>query len=129
MSISAIYNTLIDIARSEFLDVVIDGTILTFPTGDPHKVRLDIADGSLLDIYLSMSGRYAYHWERRLIETGTIFRHDNAPHQRWRFVATFPKHFHNGSEENVTESFLDDSPPVALRQVLVFVRQILLAEA
>jgi len=129
MSISAIYNALIDIACNEFPDVVMDGTILAFPTGDPHKVRLDIVDGSIIDIYLSLTGRYAYHWERRLIDTGMIFRHDNALHQRWRFVSTFPKHFHNGSEENVMESFLDDSPPLALRQVLVFVRQTLLAEA
>lgn len=130
MSISAIYNALIDIACNEFPDVVTDGTILAFPTGDPHKVHLDIVDGSIVDIYLSLTGRYAYHWERRLIDAGMIFRqHDNAPHQRWRFVSTFPKHFHNGSEENVMESFLDDSPPLALRQVLVFVRHTLLAEA
>ncbi len=129
MSISSIYNALIDIAYNEFADIVTDGEILPFSTGDPHKVRLDIADGSFLDIYLSMTGRYAYHWERRLIDTGMIFRHDNAPHQRWRFVSTFPKHFHMGSEENVTDSFLDDAPPSALRQFLAFVRQTLLDEA
>jgi len=108
---------------------VIDARILTFPTGDPHKIRLDIADGSLLDIFLSASGRYSYHWERRLIAAGTIYRHDNAPHQRWRFVSTFPKHFHNRREENVIESHISDSPPSALREILVFVRQTLLNEA
>jgi len=118
-----------NIALREFRDIVINAQILTFQTGDPHKMRLDIADGSLLDIFLSVSDRYSYHWERRLIAAGTIYRHDNAPHNRWRFVATFPKHFHNRSEEKVTESYISNSPPIALRKILVLVRQTLVDEA
>lgn len=129
MSISTIYSELRQIALGEFQDIVFNAQILEFPSGDPHKIRLDIVDGSLLDIFLSVSGRYAYHWERRRAGTDTIFRHDNAPHHRWRFVSTFPKHFHDGSEDNVRDSLLDDSPPIALRQVLAFVRQTLLNEA
>lgn len=129
MSISTIYNELRQIALNEFQDVVLRAEILEFPSDDPHKVRLDIVDGSLIDIFLSISGRYSYHWERRLAGTGTIYRHDNAPHLRWRFVSTFPKHFHDGSEDNVTASFLNDAPSTALRQILTFVRHTLLNEA
>jgi hypothetical protein len=38
-------------------------------------------------------------------------------------VATFPKHFHDGSEEQVIESHLSEEPEQALRQFLAFVRE------
>lgn len=128
MGIFGIYRKQRAIGLDEFSDVVVDGHILTLPTGDPHKLRLSIVDGSLLDIFLSVSGRYAYHWERRLIAAGDLYRHDNAPHNRWRYVATFPKHFHDGSEENVRESHISDAPESALREVLTFVRTHLLGQ-
>ena len=34
----------------------------------------------------------------------------------------FPKHFHDGSEDNVGESHISDSPDQALREFLHFVR-------
>jgi hypothetical protein len=49
-------------------------------------------------------------------------RHDNIPHAKWKFVKTFPKHFHNGSEENVIESNISDNPEKAIREFLKFVR-------
>jgi hypothetical protein len=58
-----------------------------------------------------------------------IYRHDNAPHRRWEAVATFPRHFHNGSETNVSESYLSAVPEEALREFLTFVRAILGAVA
>jgi hypothetical protein len=87
-----------------FGDVVVNTRIVSLPTGDPLKLRLDIVDGSLLDVFISVTGRYSYHWERRLIGKGDLYRHDNAPHNRWRHVATFPMHFHDGNENNVVES-------------------------
>lgn len=125
MPTSTIYKTLADIARREFGDVVVNTQMLTLPTGDPLKLRLDIVDGSLLDIYLSVSGRYSYHWERRLTDAGDLYRHDNAPHQKWRHVTTFPKHFHNGSENNVIDSHLSDDPETAIREFLTFARRTL----
>ena len=91
------------------------------------KLRLDIVDGSLLDVFISVTGRYSYHWERRLIGRGDLYRHDNAPHNRWRHVATFPKHFHDGSENNVVESSISDDHERAVREVLTFVRRKLLS--
>ena len=128
MPTSLIYRSLGNIAQNEFTDVVVNAQIMSLPTGDPLKLRLDIADGSLLDVFLSVSGRYSYHWERRLITAGGLYRHDNAPHQKWEYVATFPKHFHDGRESNVVESHLNDEPEAAIRQFLTFVRQKLLSE-
>jgi len=123
----ATYNALRKIAATEFADVVVSAQVLSLPTGDPLKLRLDLVDHSLLDVFLSSSGRYSYHWERRLIAAGDLYRHDNAPHDRWRHVATFPRHFHDGSEGNVVESYLDPNPEHAIRQVLAFVRQKLIS--
>lgn len=123
MLISKIYEALRTIVLHEFADVVVDAEILLTPTHDPLKLRLDIVDGSLLDLFLSTSGRYSYHWERRLIAASDLYRHDNAPHKAWADVETFPKHFHAGSESNVIESYLSDKPEEALHEFLMFVRR------
>ncbi|MBU0510437.1 MAG: hypothetical protein KKD28_13945 [Chloroflexi bacterium] len=83
----------------------------------------------MLDIFVSVSGRYSYHWERRLIPANDLYRHDNAPHKKWRSVATFPKHFHNGSESNVVESHISNTPEDAMREFLMFVRRKLLSSS
>jgi hypothetical protein len=54
---------------------------------------------------------------------------DNAPHKRWRHVATFPSHFHDGSEDNVVESHISNDPEGAVREVLTFVRNKLLGRS
>ncbi len=129
MPILPTYRALKTIAQSELADIVLGAEILTLPTGDPLKLRLEIVDGSFVDVYLSVRGRYSYHWERRVTSAGDVYRHDNAPHRRWRHVPTFPKHFHDGSEENVVESHISDRPEEALREFLTFVRQRLIGAA
>lgn len=94
MSILTIYRALRTIALSEFADVVVHARIISLPTGDPLKLRLD-----------------------------------NAPHKRWRHVATFPSHFHDGSEDNVVESHISNAPEGAVREVLTFVRNKLLGRS
>jgi hypothetical protein len=126
MVILEIYRKLEQIALAEFADVVVNARVYFLSTGDPHKLRLDIVDSSLIDVFISVHGRYSYHWERRLIGAGDLYRHDNAPHTRWRDVATFPKHFHNGSENNVEESHISSQPDDAIREFLTFVRSKLL---
>ena len=86
MPILTIYEVLRAVALSEFADIVVSARIVSLPTGDPLKLRLDIADGSLVDVFISASGRYSYHWERRLTPRGDLYRHDNAPHGRKIFV-------------------------------------------
>jgi hypothetical protein len=123
MPIWTVYRALQQIAQREFADIVLDAQVLTLPTGDAHKLRLDILDGSLLDVFISTSGRYSYHWERRLTPAGDLYRHDNAPHKKWRNVTTFPRHFHNGGEDLVVASHISDNPHQAIREFLTFVRR------
>jgi len=79
-----------------------------------------LCDGSFIDVYYSTKGKYSYHWNKRLA-TNEIYRHDNAPHKKWKRIPTFPKHFHNGSENIVVPSYIEDNPELALRQFLTFV--------
>jgi hypothetical protein len=46
MPILATYRALGMIALNEFADVVVHARIISLPTGDPLKLRLDIVDGS-----------------------------------------------------------------------------------
>ena len=107
-----------EIAEIEFADVV---TAVMIP--DLNALRSFLTDGSFVDVWFSLKlqGRYSFYWERRAID-GKIYRHDNAPHRRWEAVATFPRHFHSGSEANVVESHLSPDPAQALREFLAFVR-------
>ena len=107
-----------EVAEVEFTDIVVEALVT-----DTNELRLILSDGSFMDIWFSLKlpGRYSYHWERRAVD-GKIYRHDNAPHKRWQFVATFPRHFHNGSETTVVESHISDIPAEALREFLAFVR-------
>lgn len=123
MVISAIYEELRQVAVDEFGDIVVSADIDILPSGDPRKLRLQIVDGSFVDIFISVSGRYSYHWQRTDAANAAIYRHDNAPHASWRGVDTYPKHFHDGSEQNVVASHLSKDPLQALREVCFFVRQ------
>lgn len=115
-----LYKDLLDVAIKEFGTIIESGEIFYSQSEEPWKLRLYLCDGSLIDIYYSVRGKYSYHWYR-LLATNKIFRHDNAPHQRWKDVSTFPKHFHNGSEEVVISSHISDDPGLALREFLEFV--------
>ena len=107
-----------DIAEVEFSDIVSEAI-----SSGINELRIILHDGSFVDVWFSLKllGRYSYHWERRAMD-GTIYRHDNAPHQHWSLVGTFPSHFHDGSEMNVVESRISANPPQALREFLTFVR-------
>ena len=107
-----------EIAEVEFADIVVEAWV-----PDLNELRVVLTDGSFIDVWFSLKlqDRYSFHWERRAID-GTIYRHDNAPHRRWQAVATFPCHFHNGSETDVSESYLSEVPEEALREFLAFAR-------
>jgi len=108
-----------EIAQIEFADIVVDTLV-----PDANELRIILIDGSFIDVWFSLKlhGRYSYHWDRQAID-GKIYRHDNAPHKRWRSVSTFPNHFHDGSEDHVIESHLSRDPEQALREFLTFVRR------
>ena len=108
-----------ELAELEFADIV---TEVFIP--DINEPRIILTDGSFMDIWFSLKlpDRYSYHRERRAID-GKIYRHNNAPHKRWQSVATFPRHFHDGSEGHVVESHLSEEPERALREFLTFARE------
>ncbi len=108
-----------EIAEIEFSDIVED---VVLP--DINELRIILTDGSFIDIWFSLKlkGRYSYHWERKFID-GSIYRHDNAPHKSWENVKTFPKHFHDGDEDRVRESYLSEEPGEAIRHFLNFVKK------
>lgn len=82
------------------------------------SLRIFFIDNSFLEVWIS-DKKYSYHWQRT---DGKVFRHDNAPHKKHKHVKTFPKHFHDTSEDNVSESKLSDNPSDALREFLKFIR-------
>lgn len=108
-----------EIAEIEFDDIVEDVI-----TTDINQLRIILVDGSFIDVWYSLKlrDRYSYHWERSHID-GSIYRHDNAPHKKWQHSITFPKHFHNGKEEIVIESTINEIPDEGLREFLLFVKQ------
>jgi hypothetical protein len=117
-----LYREISNLSLDEYPDVVEDIHIHHTPSGTPAKLRVYIVDGSYLDIWLSGSGKCSYHWEHRHT-TGQIHRHDNAPHPSWSHVKTFPKHYHEGSDNRVQESYLPDDPMQAVRIILTFIRE------
>ncbi len=111
---------LASIAEIEFADVVMGWDITE------GKLRLYILDESFLDVWFSkqLEGRYAYHWERRHVDD-TIYRWDNAKHESWRNVKTFPHHFHKCADDAVSESLLPNDPSESIRFILEFIRDLI----
>ena len=128
MPFSETYEELRHIALTEFADVIMLAEIVQVESGVPRKLRLRLVDGSYADVYVSDSGRYSYHWERTADNSKVIYRHDNAPHAVWKHVTTFPKHFHNRSEDNVVGSYISSEPRQAIREFCRFIRDVLRAE-
>lgn len=129
MPISATYELLKQVALVEFSDIVLEAVLLRHATGDVHKLRFELLDASIIDVFLSASGRYSYHWDRRPAGKNQVFRYDNAPHAAWQTIDTFPHHFHDGQESNVGASNLSRDPAEAVREFCAFARKKLLEEA
>lgn len=117
-----IYEQIHQVATDEFAEIVISSFTLRNAIGRVLKHRLICIDSSYRDIYYGETGKFSLHWERLHID-GQMYRHDNAPHNRWRSINTFPKHFHNGTQDNVQDSELPDEPIEAIRVFLEFIRQ------
>ena len=112
---------LAQIALNEFGDVVISATPLSRRASVPTKLRLQLRDGSFIDVWFSPDLiRYSLHWEQRA-QRGLVYRHDNAPDHPT--ISTYPKHFHQGDEHTVTDSHISAVPADALREFLAFARR------
>jgi len=114
------YEELAHLAENEFRDIVTGWHFIYRRAFIPLKLRIRIRDETFVDIWVSDSAdRYSYHWEQRAVR-GMIHRHDNAPDHPE--VSTSPKHFHDGSEENIRPSGISSDPREALREFLSFIR-------
>jgi len=111
------YSELAKIAEEEFCDVVINTQIMA------GKLRLHIVDGSYLDVWFSVKikGRFAYHWERRMVD-GSVYRYDNRPHENLKHMNSYPKHFHDGSDEAIKEGVFGEEPKEILRAFLQIIQ-------
>jgi hypothetical protein len=123
-----VFNRLVEVILADFSDIALDVQLRFTSSGAIERLRIFLQDDSFVDVWLSTSGKYSYHWEHRHIR-GLIHRHDNAPHSKWKTVVTFPKHFHDGSEDNVKESNIPDDPIAGISYFLSFVRAFLRKES
>lgn len=114
-----VYQAIEDIAQSEFKDIISKVEYIRKRTIGSAKLRIIFKNNSFLDIWLSETGKYSFHWEARA-QTGKIYRHDNAPD--FPEIKTFPKHFHDGDEKTVKPSNLPDAPEKAIRETLKHIR-------
>jgi hypothetical protein len=104
-----IYLSLESIAR-EFKEVVVGTRLFRLPSGEPAKLRIELVDGSFADVWISEID-------------GTIYRYDNAPHEVWSHVTTFPHHFHDKNEKMVIESDMPPTPEMQMKHFMNFIRK------
>lgn len=117
-----LYRKLEKLALSRFSDIIEDSEIIYSLAGRARKLRLYLIDETFIDIWYSMDEDYSYHWEQRNVRN-EIYRHDNAPHHKWRKISTFPKHCHDKAENIVIESTLPNNAKDALIEFLSIVRK------
>ena len=124
-----LYKKLIQVSEDKYDDIVTDAKIIySGSSGRARKLRLFIVNGTIIDIWYSTDGEYSYHWNYNPNKE-IIYRHDNAPHKKWKRLKTYPKHFHKGSEKDTDciESYLPENPEVAMSTFLDFVRNKLIS--
>lgn len=105
------------IAAIEFADIV-KGTDL-----QEFKLRVGLRDNSFVDVHLSrkLPDKFGFHWEC-MDAAETIYRYDNFPDRNWRSVATYPHHFHNGSQDAVEATPFPLTPIEGFRAFMEFIR-------
>ena len=111
-------DTLKRIAEVEFADIVLNLLKIEY------KVRIILVDNSFIDIHLSqkIEDKFGFHWEC-MDANETIYRYDNFPDKKWQSVATYPYHFHNGSQDVVEPSPFPQSVLDGFRAFMEFVRR------
>ena len=126
--ISEHYKRIKENIELRFSDILKSAELIQGTAGRIRKLRLYLIDNTFVDIWYSSDGSYSYHWEQRNVRNA-IYRHDNAPHRKWRNVSTFPKHCHDGNQLNVIESFLPDNYENAVEEFLRLVRERMAAKS
>jgi hypothetical protein len=114
-----VYHKIIRAAEKSHGDIGDSAKIINKRSAGSSKLRVLLKDGSYLDIWFSVSGKYSFHWEQRA-QRGKIYRHDNAPD--FPAIATHPAHLHDGEESNVKPSRISNNPYKAAEQILDIIR-------
>lgn len=110
-----IIKRLAEIAKEEFKDIVTDTEIL-----HAVRLRLELVDGSTVDILYPMREKYSFHWRQE----DKVFRINTAPHHPQ--IASFPRRMHYENEERIIEDAITSSsasPEENLRRVLKWIRE------
>ncbi len=94
-----LYKKFTEIATKEIGKFIVDIRIISSRESKGSvKLRCYLKDSSFIDIYVSQSGKFSFHLERRMVD-GIFYRVDNAPDHPE--IETFPYHLHSGNEENI----------------------------
>jgi hypothetical protein len=111
------------IAEIEFADIVKSTHKVDY------KLRIILSNNSFIDVHLSqrLPDKFGFHWEC-MDTAGSIYRYDNFPDKTWQPVATFPYHFHNGSQDNVESSPFPLTAIEGFRAFMNFVRNKLIGK-
>ena len=103
------------IAEDEFRDILKEQPIIL-----NDRVQFIFLDDSIMAVRYPVENKYSFHWQRG----AQIYRINTAPHHK--DIPTFPRHIHNGTEDNVIEDGITDitnTPEQNLRNVLKWVRE------
>ena len=115
------------IATTEYATLVLSVEVVAWSRQKARVIRIRMIDGSFLDVRVTNSGDYSYHWEHRMTDGG-IHRWDNAPHHSQ--VSTHPHHLHDGNEATIVESALPaTSVDADIRYVLSFISNLIRSDA
>jgi len=103
------------IAEVEFVDVVKNTFFVNY------KLRIILIDNSFIDVNLSrtISHKFGFHWER---PDNSIYRYDNFPDNNWKYVSTYPYHFHKGTQDNVVPASFSLTIDQGFRDFMKFVK-------
>jgi len=77
LSLEELFREIVELILRDFSDIVVDVQLRFTSSGSIERLRIFLKDESFVDVWLSTSGKYSYHWEHRHI-SGLIYRHNNA---------------------------------------------------
>ncbi len=111
--------------RIKLLVISLYSDIVVSVESRSDRLRIYFVDNSFLDVWFSrcVHGKYAFHWERRYVD-GTVYRWDNTPHRKYRYLETYPHHFHKGSRDNVKPFKPGSSWEETVVKIFSFIREV-----
>jgi len=65
LSLEDLFHEIADRVLEEFIDIVDDARVQFTSSRSVKCLRIFLRDGSFVDVWLSLTGKYSYHWEHR----------------------------------------------------------------